>query len=97
MEEKRNKKRVTTYFKKDSLKQVDNYCKKANIRRSDFLEIAAKTYINSIENDLNLLSFAYHAYSYENWTQVAKRDTIRLHIRYLLNTYHYGNISANMT
>lgn len=68
------KQRVTTYFRPESLEEIDNFCKEANLSRANFLEIASKHYINSIRKDANLLSYAYHAYARENWTHNAVDD-----------------------
>lgn len=68
------KQRVTTYFRPEALKEIDNYCKKANVSRANFLEIASKHYINSVETKSNLLSYAYHAYTRENWSKNAVDD-----------------------
>jgi hypothetical protein len=65
------KKKISTYFYTEPLEEIDSFCKKANLSRASFLEIASKHYINSIENEHNLLSYAYNACTCENWTQNA--------------------------
>lgn len=71
------KQRVTTYFKPESLEEIDSFCKEANLSRANFLDIASKYYINSIRKEVNLLSYAYHAYARENWTHNAVDDFLK--------------------
>lgn len=68
------KKPITTYFRPDALKQIDDYCKKANVSRANFLEIASKHYINSIENEPGVLSYGY---SSENWIKNKVDDFLK--------------------
>lgn len=74
MKEQRIKKRVTTYFKEEDLIKMDDFCKKHNIKRTEFLERALNHFVNSIENDLNLLSLAYYSVSDCNWLRLAVDD-----------------------
>lgn len=53
---------------------MDDFCKKHNIKRTEFLERALNHFVNSIENDLNLLSLAYYSVSDCNWLRLAVDD-----------------------
>jgi len=65
----RKKKAITTYFKKSTIESVDEFCKENNIKRTEFLEMACLSFINSVDGNFNLLSLAFYSPSDENWLQ----------------------------
>lgn len=65
----RNKRQITTYFPPYVIEAIDEFCKEANLKRTNFLAIAALHYIKSIKEKHDLLPYAYNAYSDTNWTK----------------------------